>query len=110
MAEREDIVSCPWCGGAIHVSSPLLSRVGTKDAWLRCGCGAVGLPTIEPEADRWRLAEELLGISRRLWADEASGLDRVEWRIIEAWSRLRKLEALVVGREVWVALLWGRRR
>ncbi|MEE9537708.1 MAG: hypothetical protein V3W10_00030 [candidate division NC10 bacterium] len=55
-------------------------------------------------------AEKLLGVSRRLWAELAWGLEKVEWRTVECWSRLHKLEELISGPEVWVALVWGRRR
>jgi hypothetical protein len=56
------------------------------------------------------VAEEVLGVSRRLWADQAWGLENVEWRVTERWSRLKRLEELVSGQEVWVVLLWGRRK
>lgn len=69
----------------------------------------VGPPTLEPEIDRFHVAEEILGVSWRLWADRAWGLEKIEWRIVDRWSRLQKLEELVSGQEIWVALLWGRR-
>jgi hypothetical protein len=56
------------------------------------------------------VAEEVLGVPRRLWADQAWGLENVEWRVVERWNRLQRLEELVSGPEIWVALLWGRRK
>lgn len=59
---------------------------------------------------RLHMAEAVLGMSRRLWVDHAWGLERVEWQIVAAWRRLHKLEELVSGPEVWVALVWGRKK
>jgi hypothetical protein len=84
--------------------------LGKGGPFVRCECGAVGLATCEPAADRFRVAGEVLRIPARLWADPTGGLDRVEWRITERWSRLRQLEELVSGQEIWVVVLWGRRR
>lgn len=104
------MTACPWCGAAVAVSGQSLLGLGGEGAFLRCRCGAVGMQTIEPEVDRLRVAEEVLETPRRLWADQAWGLENVEWRILEEWSRLQKLEELVSGQGVWVALLWGRRK
>ncbi|MEE8228388.1 MAG: hypothetical protein V3R69_00795 [candidate division NC10 bacterium] len=65
------------CLGSLSLDS------AKEDPFLRCGCGAIGLATIEPEADRLHVAEEVLGMSRRLWVDQAWGLEKVEWRIVE---------------------------
>ena len=101
---------CPWCGAAVTVSRQGFPGGGESGSVLRCLCGAVGMQTVEPEVDRFRITEEILGVSRRLWADPAWGLENVEWRIVQRWNRLRRLEELVSGQEVWVALLWGRRK
>jgi hypothetical protein len=107
--ERE-VTSCPWCVAAVPVSRRAFPGLGKGGPFLRCECGAVGLQTLEPEVERVHVAEEVLGVSRRLWADQVWGVENVEWRIVERWSRMRKLEKLVSGPEVWVALLWGRRK
>ena len=107
-SDTGEVTLCPWCEAAV----PVLHGPFPGDAGfvIRCGCGAIGLPTLQPQSDRFTVAEKLLGVSRRLWPDMAWGLDRVEWRIVECWDRLRKLEELVSGPEVWVALVWGRRK
>ncbi len=101
---------CPWCGAAVPVSRKSFPGLGEGVSFLRCPCGAVGLQTLEPEVDRFRVAEEVLGVPRRLWADQAWGVENVEWRVIERWNRLQRLEELVSGPEMWVTLLWGRRK
>lgn len=103
-----EVTLCPWCEASVPV--PRRSFPGEEGSFLRCPCGAIGLPTLEPKADRLTVAEKVLGVSRRLWADLTWGLERVEWRTVECWSRLQKLEELVSGPEVWVTLVWGRRR
>ena len=50
---------CPWCGAAVPVSRKSFPGVGEEGPFLRCGCGGIGLATIEPEVDRLRVAEEL---------------------------------------------------
>lgn len=105
-----ETVPCPWCGAGVPVSRRSYLGLGEVGRFLRCRCGAVGMQTLEPEVDRLHVAVEVLGMSRRLWVDEAWGVDKVEWRIVERWNRLQKLEDLVSGPEVWVALLWGRRK
>lgn len=111
MADRDrEVASCPWCGMAVPVSRRAFLGLGEGGPFLRCECGAVGIQTLEPELDRLRVAEEVLETPRRLWADQAWGVENVEWRILEGWSRLEKLEALVSGHGVWVAMLWGRRK
>lgn len=104
-----ETTACPWCRGAVPVARRSFPGVG-EGAFLRCACGAVGLQALEVGVAKVQLAEEVLGVSRRLWADPAWGVENVEWRIVERWSRLRKLEDLVSGPEVWVALVWGRRK
>ncbi len=64
---------CPWCGAAVPLSLKSFPWIGEEGAFLRCGCGAIGLATIKPEADRFHVAEEVLGMSRRLWVDQAWG-------------------------------------
>lgn len=111
MADRErEVTSCPWCGAVVPVSRRCFLGLGGEGTFLRCRCGAVGLQTLEPGVDRVHVAEAVLGISRNLWADPAWGAENVEWRIVERWSRLQRLEDLVSGPEVWVALVWGRRK
>ena len=111
MKGREpQMTPCPWCGAAVPVSGQSLLGFGGEGALLRCRCGAVGLQTLEPGVDRLHVAEAVLGVSRNLWADPAWGVDNVEWRIVERWSRLQRLEDLVAGLEVWVALVWGRKK
>lgn len=70
----------------------------------------MGLPTLDMRADRLTVAEEALGVARRLWAGLAWDLEKVEWRTVERWDRLQQLEKRVSGPEIWVALLWGRRK
>ncbi|MEE9521560.1 MAG: hypothetical protein V3W05_02015 [candidate division NC10 bacterium] len=108
-AEHER-VPCPWCESPVLVSRRSFLGLGEGFPFLRCPCGAAGLQTLEPEVDRFRVAEEVLGVPRRLWADQAWGLENVEWRVVERWNRLQRLEELVSGPEIWVALLWGRRK
>lgn len=107
---EHETTPCPWCGAAVPVRRRSFPGGGEGGSLLRCPCGAVGMQTFEPAVDRFRVAEEALGTPRRLWADQAWGLDNVEWRIVERWSRLEKLEEAVSGQAIWVALLWGRRR
>ncbi len=109
MKDNQRAAPCPWCGAAVPMSGNSFGWP-SEEGFLRCRCGAVGLPTFEPEADRFHVAGEVLGIPQRLWADQAWGLQRVEWRITERRSRLQKLEQLVSGQEVWLVILWGRRR
>lgn len=111
MSESErEVTSCPWCGAFLPVPRHSFVGPGAEGAFLRCHCGAVGLPTLDMQGGRVALAEQVLGVSRTLWADLAWGLENVEWRTVEQWYRLQKLEELVSGPEIWMALLWGRRR
>jgi hypothetical protein len=109
-AGEGEVTLCPWCGTAVPVPRQPFPGPGQEGSFLRCPCGAIGLPTLEPKSDRLTVAEKLLGVSRRLWVELAWGLEKVEWRTVECWSRLHKLEELISGPEVWVALVWGRRR
>ncbi len=43
---------CPWCGAAVPVSRKSFPGLGEEGPFLRCGCGGIGLATIEPEAER----------------------------------------------------------
>lgn len=111
MKGREpEMTVCPWCGAAVPDERRSFPGVGEGATFLRCACGAVGLQTLEVGVGQVLLAEEVLGVSQRLWADPAWGVENVEWRIVERWRRLRKLEDLVSGPEIWVALVWGRRK
>lgn len=107
--ERE-VNPCPWCRTPVAVPRHSFPGLGQEGSFLRCQCGAVGLLSLDAQGDRVVVAERVLGVSRTLWADLTWGLENVEWRTVEQWYRLQRLEELVSGPEIWVALLWGRRR
>lgn len=107
--ERE-VTPCPWCRTPVAVPRRSFPGLGAEGSFLRCQCGAVGLQALDKQGDRVAVAEQVLGVSRTLWADLPWGLENVEWRTVEQWYRLQRLEELVSGPEIWVALLWGRRR
>lgn len=109
-SDEQKVTPCPWCGTSIPVSRQAFPGPGAEGPFLQCRCGAVGVATLEPEMGRLHAAEAVLGMSRRLWANHAWGLEKVEWRVLEGWNRLHKLEELASGPEVWVALVWGRRK
>ncbi len=83
MAVNRRVSPVPGTGPPCRCLGSLSLDSAKEDPFLRCGCGAIGLATIEPEADRLHVAEEVLGMSRRLWVDQAWGLEKVEWRIVE---------------------------
>ncbi len=49
---EQEGVPCPWCGAAVSVSRKSFPGLGEEGPFLRCGCGGIGLATIEPEAER----------------------------------------------------------
>lgn len=98
------------CGSGISACWQSTRGPGAERAFLRCRRGAVGLPTLEAQLGRLRVAEAVLAMSRRPWVDHGVGLERVEWQIAAAWRHLHKLEELVSGSEVWLTLVWGRKK
>lgn len=68
-SDGQKVTPCPWRGTSIPVSRQAFLGPGAGDPIVRCRCGAVGLATLEPEMGRLHVAEAVLGMSRRLWAN-----------------------------------------
>ena len=78
---------------------------------MRCECGAVGLVSLDLEADWPRLAEEVLGIPQQEWPEPAWGLEQVEQQMEPDWNRVQSGKELPPGVDaLWYPLLWGRKR
>ncbi len=51
-AGEGEVTLCPWCGTAVPVHRQPFPGPGQESLFLRCPCGAIGLPTLEPKSDR----------------------------------------------------------
>ena len=59
MAVNRRVSPVPGTGPPCRCPGSLSLDSAKEDPFLRCGCGGIGLATIEPEVDRLRVAEEL---------------------------------------------------